>query len=341
MFFQKQKAGATVTEFGLLLGLIAVLLIGSLTSVGNRLSAIFGQSETVLNRVVKGEHSPSLSVSGVTYAGAIGTHSFSVTVTDIDGVEGVSLEAVSADPTLTNIAVTGASPDFVVTYDISFSEDVSTLSLIAEDRDGNIGRRDLSLRTVYYQSCQDAYDAGERVDGEYSIDITGSGTPETYTCLMSREGGGWTELTNVDQSFGYVWTHMIPDIGLAYQELYFVAESDQVQDYGTQEDPAWDTVGFPNQHMVYVIDGVNYMTQTCTRVTSCSSVSYSLISSRVVVAEPSSDCLDNLTPMESCASEFILTVPQGHKLQQVTDVESLSGVNTNNDAYFHYTLYAR
>jgi pilus assembly protein Flp/PilA len=47
--FIKNESGATAIEYGLIAGLIAVVIIGALTAVGNKVSAQFQAVASALN----------------------------------------------------------------------------------------------------------------------------------------------------------------------------------------------------------------------------------------------------------------------------------------------------
>lgn len=342
--FRFRNKGATMAEMGLLVGLIAVLLIGSLTSVGKNLSTLFGETQGVLNRALPGNQTPHIHVSGATTV-TVGTQSLAVSVSDGDGVSGVIVTA-SGETGLSNIQVSGTVPNVTVTYDIAALSAPVALTITARDPEGHETSEVVSLTVVQqssYASCQDVYDEGWTEDGTYPLDLTGAGSPTDRFCLMSREGGGWTEITAVDQSFGYVWTHSIPDIGLDYTELFFIAEADQHTDYAVASDPAWDADGFAGDRMVYVVGGSYYMTESCGSMGACASfTSYNIIPSTYVSPLPTTQCYagSSTTGINSCALEMRMTIPSGQKLTSVTDVESITG-NSNNGAYFHYTLYGR
>jgi pilus assembly protein Flp/PilA len=49
--FVKDESGATAIEYGLIAGLIAVVIIGAVTTLGGNLSALFGRLATALTPV--------------------------------------------------------------------------------------------------------------------------------------------------------------------------------------------------------------------------------------------------------------------------------------------------
>lgn len=46
--FAKDRSGATAIEYGLIAGLIAVVIIGAVTTVGTNLNTVFGKVGTAL-----------------------------------------------------------------------------------------------------------------------------------------------------------------------------------------------------------------------------------------------------------------------------------------------------
>lgn len=197
MIFFSRKKGASLTEFGLLIGLIAILLIGSLGAVGDRLQEIFGGTEGVLNNVTAGQHVPNIGVTGPTSFSEQGAQSILVTVTDEDGVEGMSLSATSSDPSVSTVTVSGEDGSYRVSFILSFATngDTADLSLVATDVTGRTARKTVALTLPVAQSCYDLFVAGVTEDGAYQLDIDGAGTDfttETYYCDMTTNGGGWT-----------------------------------------------------------------------------------------------------------------------------------------------------
>lgn len=51
--FLKDESGATAIEYGLIAGLISVLIIGSVTTIGTKLSTIFTNIDTKLAPAAK------------------------------------------------------------------------------------------------------------------------------------------------------------------------------------------------------------------------------------------------------------------------------------------------
>ncbi len=52
--FAKDESGATAIEYGLIAGLISVVIIGAVTAVGGSLNTVFGSIQTALAGVPAG-----------------------------------------------------------------------------------------------------------------------------------------------------------------------------------------------------------------------------------------------------------------------------------------------
>lgn len=52
--FIKDESGATAIEYGLIAGLIAVVIIGTLTALGGKISALFGEISEGINKAGTG-----------------------------------------------------------------------------------------------------------------------------------------------------------------------------------------------------------------------------------------------------------------------------------------------
>lgn len=239
MRFYRRRQGANVTEYGLFIGLIAVTLLLSISNVGTGLKTIFGQTQNALNGQMARlpATAPQISLTD-TQTVSPGTHHFSVTVTDINGLSGMVVTASSSDAALSEISVSGSQGNFQISYTAAPLSGSFSVSITATDKTG-LSTTELvsvTIRPDIYTTCLEALNAGWTEDGAYDLDIDGDGgdfTTETYYCDMTTDGGGWTIFQQRESATDFYrpWADYVagfgayPNFWMGNDRLHFLTSS--------------------------------------------------------------------------------------------------------------------
>lgn len=347
---QKREMGATTTEMGLLVGLIAVLLIGTVSSVGSNLSFLFGQvNETMGQAAFEGEaglnSAPSIaSVSAQTAEGGK-DESFTVSLEDDDSVDALVV-TVSSDDGVTHLSSSGTGATRIVSYRTPSTQGNFSLTVTVTDAYGASASTDVALVSVkpVVTSCEEAYLLGWVEDGTYNIDPEQDGSSTALTCLMSEQGGGWTQISSISKTVS-VFNEAVDDYGLSYTELYFVAGVSQNMDYANGA-TTWDGAGFPrDRSLLYFNSGASVVGAVYPEINQglCGDTSsYMTVSPTVLETAASSSCLNSSTASTFCGMKMIVPVPAGMTLNSISDVESSFTCSYTDNLYtMDYQIYAR
>lgn len=206
MFWQK-KAAASLTEFGLLIGLISVLLLTSLSSLGTSISSLFGTVETNLNGVTTTQ--PFLLISGdlsVSLLSNSVTKNF--TAKNIASISDIHVQS-STPSILPNsaIQITSLTPP-TLSIDVSQALTAGTTNILLSAGEST---SQISLSLTHPQTCLDIANEGILTTGAYILDpdgLSGPIEPINLWCVMDSTSmqaagyaySGWTALAHDRQT---------------------------------------------------------------------------------------------------------------------------------------------
>lgn len=207
--FWTQKSAATMTEMGLLVGLIAILLISSLTSTGSSLKNLFNDVQATLNEAGSGR--PVIQISGneTTYVG-LSSLSKSFTTKNISSAS--QIHVGSSSPSILAASAISVSVTNTPTLTIDLSAATAGTTTITLTGSNQLGSTSTSfnLSLDYAQTCLELASAGATTTGTYPIDPDAEGTIQALnvTCVMDsttlQDAGyalsGWTVLNTNRES---------------------------------------------------------------------------------------------------------------------------------------------
>lgn len=196
MYWVSSNKGTSVTEFGLLVGLIAVLILATISVTGDRVNQLFSSNANSLNLILKGApiSAPPLSpptwednqLTGEAYAQYPLTAPLFLAPASGENIQ-YQLTAGSLNGLILNsepLQLTG-TPTFPGTYNFT---------LTASNNGGSVSQ-DFTVTVDKFTDCQDVLASGYGdTNGEYALFLDDSNTISHIRCDMTTDGGGWTEL---------------------------------------------------------------------------------------------------------------------------------------------------
>lgn len=360
-FFKRCRQGASVTEFGLMIGLIAIVLISSVSSVGQNLSDLFGMvNQSLAGKIAEDEPAetpPAPPVIGdipaqINHGGA---GSFSFVVSDTDSApEDIGVMLSGSSDIITGLKwsgpeMIGGQASWTISYVGTYVEGSMDIYLRVRDETGVFGSQTVSVTITKpsVASCQEAYDLGWTSNGLYPVDLSGTETYVSTSCLMNAQGGGWTEIATLSGSQQTTLSQPVPTVAFDYTEVYLIATTAQYIDYDTVAG-YWNGQGFAEDRIVF-----NFGTEensTPYRMTSgaayrdcggSEAITGVVTHNNITMADPA-NCLSGNTPTNMCPLELIVTAPTGQKLVEVTDVETIYNCTaSDNSAVWDSVVYVR
>lgn len=200
------KKAATGAEVGLLIGLISVLLIGSISSLGTSLKEIFSQTEATLNDAHS--QAPKITVSG-DLVGLMQAPSVAKSFTLKQTTPSAQVTATSSNSSVISNSALSINQG-AVTIDLSAASlGATTITLTASNSFGS-DTTQFTLTIENPQNCLALAEAGVTASGTYTLDPDGSEggiEPLNLTCDMAYtalgngyQSTGWTVLNNNRES---------------------------------------------------------------------------------------------------------------------------------------------
>lgn len=324
-FKMKSQYGALGSEYGLLVGLVAVILIAAISSTGNRLSEIFALSAHEITAIPPGNDVAPVW-SGNTISGqplqyyALQNEIFLPSVTDSDGdnvtvsitgdLKGLTYDAtqhaLTGTPTESGLMTfTAAASDGEFTTDQDFTLEIETAP----------------------SYCADLVDSSYNIGtGSYLIVAEGN-TPFSVECNMDHDNGGWTLVNQTTGGSRQIWTTNFNDLNYIYNELLVIFKSNHYMSYANDNRlKAWGSA-LPNT--------IRFRTKT----NSWTNLSYDILR-----FAPSSRCrptLDTNSP-NYCAEIMKFSASGNSGFQSIGDSESISGSSsTDNTHILDFEIYVR
>lgn len=204
MFRCKQK-GASVAELGLLAGLIAVILIGSVTFVGDRTGKLFATIGNQVNAVNHGNKFPVISAPAdmnfIQYQPYSGTFS----TDDFESTASISVSSSNEAVLSASDVTVGTVENPTISFNTNNSAKGTTVITLSASQGGKTYSDQFSITVDYAQDCLQLSNNGVTVTGKYTIDLDGDAgpfDPLSVHCIMNSNAlealgyprAGWTAL---------------------------------------------------------------------------------------------------------------------------------------------------
>lgn len=213
---------------------------------------------------------------------------------------------------------------------------------LVENSDGSFKAADDQGNDIAMESCQQYVDEGLAA-GNGSYVVSGS----KVVCEMTRDGGGWTRIARVLSNHQDVSYNNFSDGGRDYTEMLFVNhDSNAYVDYAHPNNYGnWRTHGFGlDRFLLKTNAGVRALPWSGSRACGSNNAytEFTEANFRVLKQNPKNYCYsyDNNYP-QMCVDEFVVTMDEGMRPYQVTDVESQRGCNGDNIIGRNYSIYVR
>lgn len=213
---------------------------------------------------------------------------------------------------------------------------------LVEKADGSFKASDDQGNDIAMDSCKQYVDDGLSA-GSGNYVVSGS---KVY-CEMTRDGGGWTRIARVITNHQDYSHNNISDGGRDYTEMLFINhDSNAFVDYAHPNNYGnWRTHGFGLDRLLLKTNvGTRALPWAGSRACSGTNAytEFSESNFRVLKQNPKNYCFssDNNYP-QMCVDEFVITMEEGMRPYQVTDVESQRGCNGDNIIGRNYSVYVR
>lgn len=355
--FRHRQIGATGTEIGLLIGLISILLIGSITGVGQNLSSIFGDVNKTLgasaSNMVEGDvgnQAPYISSVSAQTAEGGRTETFTVSVGDPDeAAEALTVSVISDDGHISNLNVSGTGATRTISYRPDAEEGAFSLTVTVTDSELLATSIQVDIASVkpVVANCEEAYVLGWTDDGSYLLDPEGDGSSTAFTCLMSEQGGGWTLIDTTSASGLRVFSQSVDDGGLSYSALYMVTDTSQILDYDNTNSAVWTAHAFPEDRLILQFSQSGsplsgFFPNAASNICGTISGASTTLSITPIETASSSLCQNSSIGQTYCHTKMVVSVPSGATLTGVTDKESAASCSTSDDEFtLNYKIYVR